>query len=139
MFGRASGGSLGDNGFDDTGLEQPVRVCIAPAVALERFDKYHGWGDRRPESVVAKSANERKSSRRAFGEAADTSAVDDQHVLASLVELTIADASHDRIGSRLLTLCWFADFGGEFGEVVGGCIQYVETFEFGTHGNLQQF
>ena len=138
-FGRASGGSLGDNGFDDTGLEEPVRVCIAPAVALERFDEYHGWGDWWPESFVAKGANERKCSCRAFGEAADASAVDDQHELAGLVELTIADASHDRVGSRLLTHCWFADFGDEFREVIVGCVEYVATFEFGTHGNLEQF
>jgi len=60
-------------------------------------------------------------------------------VVAGVVELTIADASHDRIVSSLLTLCWFADIGGEFGEVVVGRFEYVTTFEFGTHGNLQQF
>jgi len=136
-LGGASGGSFGDNGFDDAGLEEPVRLCVASAVALERFDEYDGWGDRWPESLVAKSANERKGSCRAFGETADTSAVDDQHVLAGLVELTIADASHDRVGSRLLTRCWFADFGDEFGEVLVGCVKYVATFEFGTHGNLE--
>ncbi len=60
-------------------------------------------------------------------------------MLAGLVELTIADASHDRVGARLLTRCGLADFGGEFGEVVVGCVEYVATFEFGTHRNLEQF
>ena len=60
-------------------------------------------------------------------------------MLAGLVELAIADAPHDRVGAGLLTRCWFADFGGEFGEVVIGCVEYVATFEFGTHGNLEQF
>ena len=138
-LGCAPGGSLGDNGFDDTGLEEPVRVCIASAVALQRFDEHDGWCDRWPESVVAKGSYECEGSCRAFGEASDASAIDDQHESAGVVELTIADASHDRVGASLLTRCWFADFGGEFGEVVVGCVEYVATFDFSTHRNLQQF
>ena len=57
--------------FDDAGLEESVRVCVASAVALERFDEYDGWGDRWPDSVVAKGAYECEGSGRPFGEAAD--------------------------------------------------------------------
>jgi len=55
------------------------------------------------------------------------------------VQLAIADASRDRVGSSLLTRCGFADFGAEFGEVIVCRFEYVATFEFGAHGNLEQF
>ena len=138
-FGRAPGCPLGDERFDDAGLEEPVRGCIAPAVALQRFDEDDGGGDRWPETVVAKGANERESSCRAFGKAADTSAVDDQQGSAGVMELTIADAAHDRVGARLLTRCRFADFSSQFGEVVVGRFEDVATFEFGAHGDLEKF
>ena len=138
-FGRAPGCPFGDDGFDDAGLEEPARDCIAPAVTLQRFDKHDSWGDRWPQTVVAKGADERECPCRAFGEAADASAVDDQHRSAGLVELTIADSSHDRVGTRLLTRGRFTDLGSQFGEVVVGRVEDVTSFEFGAHGDLEQF
>ena len=58
---------------------------------------------------------------------------------AGLVELTIADASHDRVGAGLLTCGRFANFGSEFGEVVVGRFEDVTKFEFGAHRDLEQF
>lgn len=49
------------------------------------------------------------------------------------MELTIADASHDRVGAGLLTRSRFADFSSEFGEVGVGCSKDVTAFEFGAH------
>ena len=108
-------------------------------MTLQRFDEYDGWGDRRPQTVLAKGSDERERPCRAFGEAADASAVDDQHGSAGLVELTIADASHDRVGAGLLTCGRFANFGSEFGEVVVGRFKDVTKFEFGAHRDLEQF
>ena len=51
-----------------------------------------------------------------------------------LVESTIADASHDRVGARLLTRGRFADFCSQLGEVVVGRFKDVTTFEFGALG-----
>ncbi len=89
--------------------------------------------------MVAKGADECECACRALGEATDAAAVDDQQGSAGLVELTIADASHDRVGARLLTRCRLADFSSEFGKVVVGRLQNVATFELGAHGELEQF
>lgn len=125
-------------GVGHAGLQEPVRGCITAAVALQRFDEYDGWSDRWPETVISKGANEGECPRGVFGKTADPSAVDDQHGPASLVELTIADASHDRV-ARLLTSCRSADFCGQFGEVVGGRFEHVAAFEFGAYGHLEEF
>ncbi len=101
-------------------------------MALQRFDEHDGCGDRRPQTVIAKGSDERERPCRAFGEAADASAVDDQHGSAGLVELTIADASHDRVGARLLTRSRFADFSSQLGEVVVG--RFKDVTAFGTPG-----
>ena len=42
-----------------------------------------------------------------------------------MVELTIADALHDRVGARLLTRGRFTDFCSQFGEVVVGRFEDV--------------
>ena len=57
-FGRAPGCQFGDKGFDDAGLEEPVRGGIAPAVALQRFDENGGWCDRWPLTVIAEGSDE---------------------------------------------------------------------------------
>ena len=56
-----------------------------------------------------------------------------------MVELTIADASHDRVGARLLTRGRFTDFCSQFGEVVVGRVEDVTSFEFGAQSDLEQF
>ena len=56
-----------------------------------------------------------------------------------MVELTISDPSHDRVGARLLSRCRLADFSSEFGEVVVGRLENVAAFELGTDGDLEQF
>ena len=92
-----------------------------------------------PEVASAKGAHESKGPCGAFGEAADGSAVEDQHQSAGLVQLAIADASHDRVGARLLACSRFAHFCGQFGEVVVGRVERVAAFEFGTYGDLEKF
>ena len=59
-FGRSTGCLFAEEGFDDAGFEKPVRRCISPAVALQRFDEDDGGDDRRPETAVTKGANERE-------------------------------------------------------------------------------
>ncbi len=90
-------------------------------------------------SLLTGGRYERERLSRPFGETTDASAVDDQHGSAGLVGFTIADARHDRVRTRSLTRCRFANFVSELGEVGIGCFEDVTTFEFGAHRNLKQF
>ena len=55
------------------------------------------------------------------------------------MELTIADASYDRVGAGLLTCGRFANFCSQLAEVVVCCFKDVTTFEFGAHRDLEEF
>ena len=135
--GCAPCGALGYDCVDDAGLEESVCVGFSAAVTVQRFDEYDRRSDRWPEPVVAKCADDCECSWRALGEAADASAVDDQHESAGLVELTIADATHDRVRTRLLTRGRLAKFGSEVGEVGIGRFEDITSFELGAHRDLE--